>query len=208
MVKNIFMRYIVVVLLLSLSVTYASAQEVYSSSGKPGYYKKTKKKTGYDPDRLIVGGGINGGINGDYINAGLAPFVGYRITKAFSAGVGMGYQYYRFPDYVDQNNRVYYGTMNIFYPNIWTRCFLYRNLFVDATYEYDFINLKSSLDNFGNLDPTRSQVTNSCLLLGAGLRFPVSGRVSFYGELFYDVLQGRYTPYPYPDLKFGVAAGL
>jgi hypothetical protein len=98
--------------------------------------------------------------------------------------------------------------MNIIYPNVWTRYMVFRNFFVDATYEYDFINLKSPFDRYGNPGTTRSQVTNSCLLLGAGLRFPAGGRVSFYGELFYDVLQGKYTPYPYPDLRFGVAAGL
>lgn len=203
------MRNIVWIMILCLGVTYASAQEVYTSSGKQHYQKKGKKK-GYDPDKLIIGGGLNGGISGDYINVGIAPIVGYRLTNRFSAGVGLGYQYYKFPDYVDPYYKVYYGSMNIIYPSLWSRYFFYRNFFLSATYEYDFISLKEPLDHFGNLNTTKSNVTNSCVLVGVGMKMPLGGRVSFYAELIYDVLQGTYSPYPKgsPDLHIGFAASL
>src|ERR1017187_10428182 len=98
------MKNIVVVLLLFFGISYASAQEVYTSSGKTGFHKKTKKKKGYDPDRLIIGGGITFGIDGGYVNLGLAPIVGYRITDHFSAGLGLGYLYASAPVGVDPNN--------------------------------------------------------------------------------------------------------
>jgi len=199
--KNIFF-----ILLLVLGASATHAQEVYNSSGKANY-KNKKKDKGYDPDKLILGGGMNLGIGGGFANVGISPIVGYRLTKYFSAGVGLGYQYYREPDIVDNK---YFTSMNILYPNLWTRIFVYRNIFIGLTYEYDFIKVKTPRDQFLNLNQTKFSVTNQCLLVGLGMRQPIAGRLSFYGELFYDVLQGRYSPYPKgsPGLRFGIAAGL
>ncbi|MFI5195605.1 MAG: hypothetical protein ACHQD8_00810, partial [Chitinophagales bacterium] len=198
---------------LFIGISYASAQDVYTSSGKAGYHKKTKKQKGYDPDKLIIGGGLNAGIGGGYANAGISPIVGYRFTHHFSAGIGLGYQYYQEPVYVDPNNpyKVSYIHDNIIYPNVWTRYFVYRNLFVDATLEYDFINQKApGYDNYGNLTTVKLNVTNTCLLIGIGIKQPVGGRVSLFAELIYDVLQEPYSPYPQgvPDFRLGICAGL
>jgi hypothetical protein len=205
------MRNILVVLLLCLGFTGATAQEVYTSSGKPGYMKKAKKHKGYDPDKLIIGGGLNLGLGSGYANVGVAPIVGYRITDQFSAGIGLGYQYNRAPILEDPvTNQVYYAYQHMIYPSIWTRYFVYKNFFVEATYEYDFINRRYPLDNYGMYNETKSNVTNSCLLVGIGVKQPIAGRVYLYGALVYDVLQGAYSPYPKnsPDVRFGIIAGL
>lgn len=201
------MKKVVFALFILFMYSGAMAQEVYNSSGKTNY--KKKKTTGYDPDRLIIGGGMNLAFGSGYTNVGASPIVGYRLTKRFSAGIGVGYQYYKFPDYVDPFYNVHYAYMNIVYPNVWARYFVYRNIFINATFEHDIITLKSPLDRYGNLNQTKQSVTNECLLMGVGLRQPLGGRMSFYGELFYDVLQGPYSPYPKngPGLRFGVAAG-
>ena len=71
----------------------ASAQEVYTSSGRPANAKKKEEKQkGFDISRLVVGGGIGLGF-GDITSISVSPMVGYRITDNFSAGVGFGYQY-------------------------------------------------------------------------------------------------------------------
>lgn len=203
------MKNIIFILLFALGATVAHGQEVYNSSGKANY-KNKKKQKGYDPDKLVLGGGMNLGFGGGYSNIGVSPIVGYRITNRFSAGVGMGYQYYKYPSYLDPFNNYHYTYMNIFYPSVWTRFFVTRSIFISAAYEYDFITLKKPFDRFANLKQTKYTVNNQCFLVGAGLRQPIAGRVSFYGELFYDVLQGEYSPYPKgsPGLRFGVAAGL
>lgn len=206
------------IVLLCLGVGMASAQEVYNSSGKAGYHKKTKKTKGYDPDKLILGGGLNAGFGGGYANAGAAPIVGYRFTHDFSAGVGLGYQYYRAPqDIYDINdpNKTLYVNENIVYPSIWARYTVYRSIFVVANFEYDFISVKQ-YDYF--IDPTTSQTylaqhklsaNVACLPLGVGLKQPLGGRVSFIGELMYDVLQQKYSPYfGQPIIRLGIAAGL
>lgn len=198
----------VVFIFLLLASLGVNAQEVYNSSGKANY-KNKKSSSGYDADKLIVGGGVILGFGTGYANLGASPIVGYRFAKRFSAGVGVGYQYNKYPYYIDPFENVHYAYMNIVYPNLWARYFVYRNIFINATYEYDFISLKRPLDNYGNLNQTKLNVTNQCLLAGVGLRQPLGGRVSFYGELFYDVLQGKYSPYPKnsPSLRFGIAAG-
>jgi hypothetical protein len=202
------MKNILFILLFALGATAAHAQEVYNSSGKANY-KNKKKQTGYDPDRLVLGGGMNFGIGGGYANIGISPIVGYRITDHFSAGIGLGYQYYKFPSYIDPFNNYLYTYMIIIYPIVWTRMFVYRNLFLSAGYEYDFITRKEPLDRFANLNQIKLSVTNQCLLIGVGIRQPIAGRLSFNSELFYDVLQGEYSPYPIgsPGIRFGIAAG-
>lgn len=206
------MKNILFVLLLCMGYGSVSAQEVYTSSGKPGYMKKTKKEKGYDPDKLIIGGGLNGGYSSGFANVGVSPIVGYRFAPHFSAGVGLGYQFYQaavMPDPKNPNKDLYQYE-NIIYPSIWSRYFVYKNFFVEGTFEYDFINLRFPLDRYGNVNQVRSNVTNPCLLLGAGIRQPLGGRVSAFVSLVYDVLQGEYSPYPHhlPDLRFGIAAGL
>jgi len=202
---------IVFILLLSMIATFAHAQEVYNSSGKPGYHKKTKKKKGYDPDKLIIGGGLNAGFGGGYINAGIAPIVGYRITRKFSAGIGLGYQYNRAPtNYYSPSepDKVFYSKANIIYPSVWTRHFLYRNIFAEAAFEQNFISISGGLNRYGVWDNAKENIMASCGLVGLGLSQPLGGRVAFYGEIMYDVIQQENSPYyGRPIFRFGIAAG-
>ncbi len=208
------MKNIVLVLLLCAGFTYASAQDVYTSSGKPGYQKnvKKKKKKGYDPDRLILGGMPNLDFGNGFVDLGLSAIAGYRITDHFSAGIGLGYLYSKSPVAVDPNNpnNILYQTENILYPNVWARYFIYKGLYAVVNYEYDIISQKVPFDNFGVLYPPASHFTNSCLFLGPGYRGRLAGRTSFYIELVYDVLQGTNSPYypGQPILRGGIVFGL
>jgi hypothetical protein len=207
------MRKVILVLLLCMGFTALHAQEVYNSSGKKKY--KQKKTKGYDPDRLIVGGWVNLGFSSGYANLGVAPIVGYRITKDFSAGVGLGYQYNRAPVYIDpiDPNKVSYKTQHMVYPSVWARYFVYRNIYLSASYEYDFIKLHTfgpPYNSQGYPSAVVYNATNSCALVGVGLKQSLGGRVSLYGELYYDVIQGENSPYPAkaPGIRFGIVAGL
>lgn len=206
------MRSAILVLLLCLGFTTVNAQEVYNSSGKKNY--KHKRQKGYDPDRLVVGGWMNLGFGGGYANIGIAPIVGYRITKDFSAGVGLGYQWDRVPRYIDPIDpyKPYYVNQHTIYPSVWARYFVYRNIFLSTSFEYDFIIQRNFGPPYinGYPSPITYHVTNPCALVGVGMKQPIGGRVSFYGELYYDVIQGDYSPYPkgWPGLRFGIVAGL
>jgi len=193
------MKYLAATLLLIFTLNTVWAQDVYTSSGRPGYYKKTKKKkTGYDPANLVLGGGVNVLFGSGYADLGLSPIVGYRFTPSFIAGVGLGYQYFQQPDaYYSTQYTTYYDKENIIYPNIWARYFVWKGVYVASQLEYDLIKF-----NAPNFDPINnviySQTANvnaTCLLVGAGIKQPLGGRAVFYVELMYDVLQQQYSPY-------------
>lgn len=206
------MKKLLLVLLMSVCAGSLMAQEVYNSSGKLGGFKRKTVK-GYDPDRLIVGGGFNAGFNNGNMNLGIAPIVGYRITNHFSAGVGVGYQYFKSVFFDNLNgSKQLTAHSHLIYPSTWIRQFLYKNIFTDLTLEHAFINQR-----YPNYDPVygtyatkRVNYTNTALLLGLGVRQPLGGRVSMIASLFYDLLQGENSPYPRNgiDFRFGIVAGL
>ncbi len=199
---------LLVMLLLGVSATYA--QQVYNSSGKTNY--KKKKKGGYDPDKLVLGGGINFGLATHYFSIGTSPFIGYHVLKPLSVGVGLGYLYQRQAGTIDQNNKIYFDKANLIYPNVWVRCNVYHQYYVLAGYEYDLISVNQAVPDLvtGEIKYRRASVTNQCALIGAGVRNSLGGRASLYFELVYDLLQGQYSPYPagIPGTRLGIAFGM
>ncbi len=193
------MKRILCLLLLLAGISSVSmAQEVYNSSGKKNGYKK-KKVEGYDPDKLIIGGGLNLGYYGDYVNLGISPKLGYRLNDALSVGVGIGYQYYRSPydpDYYPGK----YVKDNIFFPGVWAKCKIYGPVFAAADFEYDIISEKGYDVRYdANANPflVSSKITVSApvMLIGLGYKYELGGRTSAVAELMYDVIQDKYSPY-------------
>ena len=175
-----------------------NAQETYTSSGKAGgYHHKTKK--GYDPDKLILGGGLNLGYSGDYANVGISPRIGYKFNNYLAAGFGLGYQYYKTPDFT-VGNKIYYLNEHIVFPSVWAKLKVFNPFYLSADIEYDFINLVGYTpyyDPQANLNFKRSTAFAGapCMLVGAGIRQPLGGRAALTFEIMYDVLQADYSPY-------------
>jgi len=213
------MKRIICVLVLLASIGSLQAQEVYSSSGNAGgYKKKTKSQKGYDPSKLVVGGGLTALYSTDYASLGISPLVGYKFTDHFTAGVGCGILYNHMYE-MTIGSKDYFQSMTITYPNIWARMLVYRNIFVDAAFEYNFITLRdhgASYDSLGNqyIYPEKIHVTAPVLLLGVGIKQPIAGRVSSFLEIMYDVLQTKYSPYKdvggmiTPVFRIGIYAGM
>lgn len=204
-------------LLCLLLAICAAAQETYNSSGKRiTANKKKEQKTGFDRDRLIFGAGIPGlSFYNGVFSIGLAPTIGYRITDDFSAGVGIGFQYYSFKDYYDFYNSTTgqderYPLRSIFYyPSVWARYVVFRNFFVHAEAEYDMQHLREyGLDANGFPTVFKTSYNSPALLLGAGIRQPVSERSSLVIMGLYDVIQDKYSPYRGGiDLRIGFNIG-
>ncbi len=203
------MRKILFVLLLMVCAGGVMAQQVYNSSGKKNY--KTKKKTGYDPDRLFLGSEAIFSISPGNTSLGLSPSVGYRVKKPLIVGVGLGYQYLKVGNVVDLYDNVLYTKAHIVKPNLWARCFVYRNYYISLTYEYDILSLREPyVDGTGSVGYRKRNVNNVCIVPGIGAKQPLGGRASLYFEFVYDILQGDYSPYPAgsPGMKIGFALGL
>ncbi len=181
----------------------AFAQDVYTSSGRR-VNSKTQQRTqtteGFDPQRLVIGGGFNLGLSDGVFSIGASPIVGYRITDRLYAGVGLGILYYSFKDYyqfnVGGNDETYPLRATLYYPSLWSRYVVFNNFFVQAEAEYDIQSLSIyNLDVNGYPQKTKSTYSSPALLLGAGLRQPVSDRAALVMIAMYDVIQDPYSPY-------------
>jgi hypothetical protein len=197
----VFQRRLWLSLIGLLLVSGAFAQDVYTSSGsRDNSGSRTKKTEGFDPQRLIVGGGFNLGLADGLFSIGASPIVGYRITDNFAAGVGLGFLYYSFKDYyfynVNGNDEYYPLRATLYYPSIWTRYVVYRDFFVQAEGEFDLQQISEyKLDVNGYPEKQKNSYASPALLLGAGLRQPVSDRASLVLMAMYDVIQDKYSPY-------------
>ena len=198
--------------LLTMSV---SAQEVYNSTGRRiGTSKRQEKKTGFDRDKLIIGAGIpNLGFYNGVFSIGLAPIVGYRITDELSAGVGVGFQYVSFKDYsiiyVNGQEERYPLRSTFYYPSVWARYLVFQNVFVHVEGEYDMQTISEyGPDQNGYPMKYKTSYNSPALLVGAGLRQPISERSSLVIMGLYDVIQDKYSPYRNTlDLRFGFNVG-
>jgi len=204
-------------LLLTLAV---NAQEVYNSSGRrtPA---RPQQKTGFDPSRIIFGGGVALGFGSGFLNLGASPVVGYRITDRFATGIGVGYLYYRIKEYSQVYNpaiggyQTYPLKSSLLYPSVWARYLLFDNIFVHAEFENDFQTYKYTDYDSDPSSPTVNQpvqytekINTQALLLGAGFRQPVSSNTSFVAMILYDVLQQEMSPYKgRVDFRVGINVG-
>lgn len=194
------------------------AQDVYTSSGKPvNRARQAQKKTGFDPDRMIYGGGIALGFGGgggySAFQIGASPIVGYRITDNFMAGVGLGYQYQSVKDFfVSPTGQRYPLRQHFVTPNVWTRFGLFESVFLQGEFEYNFLNYNNlAFDATGNVINKRTTVSGPALLLGGGLRQRISDRSSILISVLYNVLQSSsFNPYYYNNnliFRTGISIG-
>ncbi len=207
------MKKILIVLLLCAAYFTGTCQEVYNSSGKSsGFKKKTKREKGYDPSKLVIGGGLNLAYGGGYAVAGLSPIVGYHFFNNFVGGVGVGYLYQQQPNIqYTTAYKTYYDREHIIYPNLWARYVVWRGLYLSTCFEHDIIKLSvPDRDAAGSLITSHLNVGSNALLAGIGLKQPIGGRVSFFVEVVHDFLQQTYSPYYGQPILFraGVCAGL
>jgi hypothetical protein len=187
----------------------SQAQEVYSSSGKPLDEKNKstldeEEESGFNPNNMIYGGGLIFGIGGGVTNLGVSPVIGYRFSERLSAGVGLGYQYYA------EKAPAYKFNTSIYSGSLWARLMLFQNIFLHVEPELNSLEVftpkyDANTGIFTGLDKERKLVPS--LLVGGGLRQPISDRVSFVGLILYDVLQDPNSPYNGIALRFGIAAG-
>lgn len=193
------------------SGTALLAQDVYTSSGKPvNRTRANAERSGFDPDRLVYGGGISLGFGGNSYYGGnsfligASPTVGYRFTDAFMAGIGVGYTYQSiskglYNPLTGQSSPARYHWV---YPNLWARVGIFENIFLGGEYAYNVLSY-NFLDNdpsgSGNVITRRATENVSSLLLGGGLRQRISDRSSILIGAYYNVLgksTDRFNPYP------------
>lgn len=195
---------------------HSNAQVIYNSSGKPGEAKYAKNKTikGFDPNKLIFGGGFTAGAATGIFNIGITPIVGYRITDRFSAGVSLGYQYQWVKDgqQIMDNLTGQYVIKNFNYhrisTGIWSRFIVWNNIFLAAEYEHNFFTYKDYFYTQTGVGVRRKWDNAPSLLLGGGIRQPITDNASFVIQVFYDALQNipaNQRTDPYSNTQYSIS---
>ncbi|HTN17327.1 MAG TPA: hypothetical protein VL092_06590 [Chitinophagaceae bacterium] len=205
------MRNILLTLMVCLLATTSEAQNIYNSSGRKTA-KKTSAKKGFDRDKLVLGGDFRLGI-GQQISVGIAPIVGYKLVDNFYAGVRLGYSYDRFK--IDYSYLPASATTNVFSFNsysggVWARYLFWQTIYVHTEFEYNIFDTYYPNDITGLYE--KKSIKSPSVLLGVGLRQPISDRASFNATILYDVLNDPYSYYNVTgkggfDFRIGLLVG-
>ena len=151
--------------------------------------QKGTTNKGFKKENMFTGGNITASLFTGGAVLGANPHLGYSITDWLDAAININYTYtgYR-NEFSDKFRQHVYG------PGAFVRVFPIPFAFLQAHYEYNFINLKV-LPSGGGQNKINEQAGS--VLLGAGY---AQGRVAgdnnfFYISLLYDVTQSPNSPY-------------
>lgn len=145
-------------------------------------------------DRLYFGGNVGAWL-GSTTYIYLQPLVGVKITKEFSVGGGVTYNYY------SQNYGGYKYTSSIYGANAFARYFILENLFGQVG--WDRLNVP---DYTTGITDSRTWIDN--ILVGGGYRQSFSNKGNFVMAIFYNINQTPLSPYPNPIVQMGFTMGL
>jgi len=158
--------------------------------------EQTEKKSGSLAERLYFGGSV-GFSFGDYSRISVTPMIGYRLTKMWSVGVRVGYEYIKDERYQETLTSSNYGGSAFLRFRPIPQIYLHG--------EYAYYSYKFQTASF---ESEREWVP--FLFAGGGYVQRVSPRVSVVVEVLVDVLQDDRSPYEDwdPMISVGVWAGL
>ncbi len=145
-------------------------------------------------ERLFFGGTVGAWFGSTtYVN--LSPIIGVKITKNFSMGGGVVYNYF---------GQTYGGTKyssTVYGGSAFARYFILENLF--AQVGADRLSVPDYTKGIAN---SRTWVDN--ILVGGGYRQQFSDRGTFVAMIFYNLNQGPLSPYQNPIVQVGFNIGL
>ncbi|MFO1319433.1 MAG: hypothetical protein U1F52_07450 [Burkholderiales bacterium] len=149
---------------------------------------------GSSADRLVFGGSVGASFgNVSYVQ--ISPYVGYRVTDEFTAGMGLQYRYRSDDRFGRDLTTQDIGT------SVFGRYQLPGPLFVQAELEYLSYQYYRA-----NLTKARDGVWS--LLAGGGLSQPLGANASAYALVMYNFSYNGYSqPAPYTSpwvVRFGV----
>jgi hypothetical protein len=190
------LKYTFLILSLNCSVFSQENNPVPASPSQTPFNQNppTQKEFSSFKERLFFGGNVGGWFGATtYIN--LSPLIGCKITKQFSLGGGVTYNYYS----IDYNNKKY--TSTIYGGNGFARYLVLENLFAQVGWD------RLSVPDFTSpIAKSRAWVDN--ILLGGGYQQQFSKNGSFVAAIFYNINQTPLSPYQNPIIQIGFNVGL
>jgi hypothetical protein len=175
----------VLVLVAGFFLTSAFGQDFTPPAPKP---VPEKKKPFWSRDKVYVGGGLGLQL-GTTTMINVAPDIGYKITKKYSAGVGIRYIYLA--------DNYYNYKLNIYGASVFNRFLITDYLFAHVEYELLNVTEPSSRTNFS--------LEN--VWVGGGYR-QVAENSAFYVVALWNLNDTPYNPFPNPQIRLGFNVGL
>ena len=145
-------------------------------------------------DRLFWGGTV-GAWFGTQTFIDLSPLVGIKITDKLSVGVGFIYNYYNYSYGGYKYQTSLYGS------RLYARYFVWENVFLQAGWD------KINRDNPNPYYNASERVWVDNLLVGGGVRYPVSDKLYLVATGLWNLNQSSLSPYANPIIQIGFVGG-
>ena len=185
--KNIFLNIVVILLLFN-------AETGLSQEKDPDIKQKPSDKTEKIPfkDRFYTGGdlGLFFG-NVTYIN--ISPLLGFKVTKRYSLGLGVIYEYY-------SDNRIQFQT-SIYGGRFFNQFQIIENIFAHAEYALINIGYYNSINQY-------ERRWFGMPLIGGGLRQRIFGMSNLDLLVLFNLNDSYYLPYPNPIIRASISIGI
>uniref|UniRef100_UPI003216A089 hypothetical protein n=1 Tax=uncultured Draconibacterium sp. TaxID=1573823 RepID=UPI003216A089 len=155
---------------------------------------QAEEESKFDKSKLYYGGYLNLSI-GSYTVIGATPLVGYKLTREFSVGGQLSYEYVKDKRYSTDYETSNYGV------SIFSRYRVVPQFYVHA--EFSEMNYKLYSYTGG-----RERVWVPFLWLGGGYSQPVTENTWLNAQVLFDVINDENSPFPrwepYYSIGFGV----
>lgn len=195
------MRKIAVLALASIlcGPLYGQMKTTVSSSGgvsgnSSGYSRgssNTSVRTSAAGDRWVISGNLGLGFTDHAMNISLSPQIGYAITRYFTAGAGVMYNFYNNYDSAFKRHAV--GA------NVYARLYILR---------YITLHVQPEITRWWWRPKATAPapVTTTSILGGAGVTLPLGAGSYISLMLWYDLLQSANSPYG-KEISYSVGYG-
>ena len=159
------------------------AQRGHEDEGEKKFFKK---------ENLFTGGSVGAGFGQGTFSLGVGPYFGYSVNKYIDVAAALNY------NYVSQRdpNSIAKYRQSIIGPSAFVRVFPISQLFAQAQYEYNFIQLKAIYGVSGYPDQVEKYKVPS-MLIGGGYASgrEGTGSVFYFFSVLFDVADNINSPY-------------
>ncbi len=148
---------------------------------------------GFKKEKLFTGGSIALSFGNNSFLVGASPVLGYNLTNWADAGVLVNYNYTRYRDVMQFNDKL---KMSQYGAGAFVKLYPLKFLFAQAQFENNFIRAKYVEP--GGLITDKSSVNVNSFLIGGGYsggRIPGAGNAFYYLSVLFDVSGNINSPY-------------
>lgn len=211
--KKLFFFFILILMLVprseaqinSSSDNLPKTQDKYKPKGKEQSTStngsKSRDRKGFDPNRLMVGGGLGLAVGSNFTSISLAPEAGYTIIPdRLIVGARFVYNYYNDRSIKIDNSSF---KLHIFGGGPFARVNIWNGLFAQTEYEYTYIKDFPFLGGLQGNQIMFRDLNFNAFLLGGGYQQGFGSGFGFYFVLLFNVSGNSDFVYPNPVFRTG-----